>query len=207
MISSILILGTSNSGKSPLGDYIQEKFSTPEKRYFHFDFGGQLRRVIDEPGYAGLTKSESEYVESVMKGQLIDKAHLPVARKIFRHFVQAIKLNPRNDMLVLNGFPRSIVQADFLKEINVAVEKVVYLDCPASVALARKKNAEAGKGFEDRGKRQDSEMEIFNKKIASFEYETYPLVEYFGRKKVEILVVKVGENTGPGEMAERIITT
>jgi adenylate kinase family enzyme len=205
MISAILLLGTSNSGKSPLGDYIQDHFSAPGKRFFHFDFGAQLRRGIAEPGYADLYLDEQAYVGSVMKGQLIDEAHLSIAGKILRHFIMEKKFTPENDTLVLNGFPRNIAQADFLGTMDVSVKKVVYLDCPPAVALLRKKNAEEGKGFEDRSRRLDSEMEIFKRKIESFESETYPLVEYFGRKNVQILIVKVGERTGPREMGEGII--
>jgi adenylate kinase family enzyme len=200
MIPAILIIGTSNSGKSPLGEYLQEHFSAPGKRFFHFDFGGQLRRVLDVPGYAGVSADENAYVRSVMKGQLIDASHFPVAGKILTHFVAANGFVPEHDMLVLNGFPRSVVQADFLEDLDVIVKKLVYLDCPASVALARKKNAERGLGFEDRSIRPDKEMEIFIRKVASFESETFPLKKYFRKKGAEIITVKVGKHTSPQEM-------
>jgi adenylate kinase family enzyme len=200
MIDAILIIGHSNSGKSPLGEYIQEKSSVPLKRYFHFDFGSELRRVTAESGYAGLSASEQAYVHSVMNGQLLDKDHFSIAGKIIKSFMAHNGFRPACDVLVLNGFPRNVSQAGCAASFDIKIECVIYLDCPVRIAWVRKTAAEKGNGFEDRSNRPDTSVEIFNRKVASFEQETWPLVEYYRHNHIAVVTIDVRETTSPAEM-------
>ncbi|MDD5675678.1 MAG: nucleoside monophosphate kinase [Chitinivibrionales bacterium] len=198
------MVGHSNAGKSPLGALMQTALSGPQCRYYHLDFGAELRRVTAQPGYGGLAAFERDYVASVMNGRLLDNAHLPIAGKIVADFLAKSAFVNQSDVLILNGFPRNVSQADFAASTGLAVKTVIYLACPAAVACARKQRAEKGLGFEDRSKRPDQALEIFQRKIDSFEQETLPLIDYYRQKKSLVIKIDVRESTSPEEMLRAI---
>jgi adenylate kinase len=200
MNGAILIIGHSNSGKSPRGEYIQSAASVPQKKYLHFDFGSELRHVTAEPGYAGLAHDEQAYVHSVMNGQLLDADHFSIAGKIIKSFMANNGFRLACDVLVLNGFPRNVSQAGCAASLDIRIGHVIYLNCPVRIAWARKASAEKGNGFEDRSGRPDTSVEIFNRKVASFELETLPLVDYYKQKNTAVLTIDVRETMSPAEM-------
>ena len=132
-----------------------------------------------------------------MNGRLLDGDHLSIAGMIITHFLSRNSFEDHKDTLVLNGFPRNIEQAEYTEKLGINVQTVIYLKCPAQIAFARKQASEKGTGFEDRSKRNDQSLEIFNRKIESFERETIPLIEYYRDRSIQIATIDMREDTSP----------
>jgi adenylate kinase len=80
------------------------------------------------------------------------------------------------DGCLLDGFPRTLPQAamldDLLERQAMSVDGVIELAVPRD-ELVRRMLAR---------KRADDDPEIFAKRIASFEVQTAPLLDYYGRQ-------------------------
>jgi len=202
-IHSLLILGHSGAGKSPLGDALCHTMSTDQERWFHFDFGQNLRDITAQNHCSFLTLSELKILQTFMTGTLIDSSNFSIANKIIEHFLDMNRFNSRNDHLVLNGFPRNLEQAAFIDSLPITIDHVLYLQCSAEVAWQRKELAEKGRGFEDRSIRNDTASAIFQKKINSFEIETSPLLEWYKAKSI-IIPIEIWVETSPHDVIKSI---
>lgn len=204
IVEAILIIGHSNSGKSPLGEKIQELASNHKRKYHHLDFGDHLRKINNRKLDIGFDEKDLEYLSSVMRGQLLDDEHFYIARLILEWFLAANNFDPSIDILVLNGMPRHIGQAKSLDQMGVEVTKVIWLDCPIETAYKRKMLAEKGVGHEDRSARGDSAPEVFWRKLGSFEGETSLLLDYYRMVGRKIVTVRVTIDQDPDSAYNKI---
>jgi adenylate kinase family enzyme len=202
-MNAVLLFGHSNAGKSPLGALIERRASSPARRFRHLDFGEHLRMVLAGSFDAGLSDGDKAYVRTVMNGGLLDDAHFPVARRIIEAFISGRGCRSGNDALVLNGIPRHMGQARGLAAMGVKAEAIIYLRCPAGVAYERKVRADKGAGHEDRSRRDDADIDIFKRKIVSFELETAPLIDWYQSQGAKVLTIDVTTEMTPAEMYER----
>jgi adenylate kinase family enzyme len=196
----MLLIGHSNAGKSPVGAAIAEAWSTPSRRWFHFDFGHHLRRIWRNEEDAGLSIADRSYLDTVMQGTLIDDDHFAVAQAILLRFLSAHSFKPASDRLVLNGLPRHAGQAAGIAAMGIEVLDVVHLSCSVETAFDRKQAAEAGKGFEDRLQRDDNSFETFCRKAASFEKATLPLLDYYVNSGARLIEIPIAVDTGPADV-------
>ncbi|MBD3343848.1 MAG: AAA family ATPase [Chitinivibrionales bacterium] len=203
-VTALCIMGHSNAGKSPLGEYLCYSCSGRSERRHHLDFGEHLRRIARDDLSYGFDAGDRAYVRTVLDGTLLDDAHFYIARRIIEWFLNSRGFNREHDLLLLNGIPRHQRQAEGLARMGVVVGKVICLSCSPEVALERKRLADRGEGHENRRARGDGSIDIFRKKIESFERETLPLRDYYANAGADILYVDVGEKTAPKGMAEQV---
>ena len=133
---SLLIVGPTGSGKTPLGDELERR-GFLGRRCVHFDFGADLRAIAASPEKTNvLTATEFQSVRtSLATGALFEDKDMPMIVKIVRRFAESRDLTP-DSLLVLNGLPRHRRQAEGLAGV-VAVERVVYLEAGAAVIRKR----------------------------------------------------------------------
>ena len=111
--NSILLLGATGTGKTPLGNFI-EKNGLLGKKCFHFDFGESLRESVFRTKATLLDDHEMQYLTNVLeKGLLLEDKDFPIAEKILRSFIQQKQVT-HDDILILNGLPRHKGQAESL---------------------------------------------------------------------------------------------
>jgi adenylate kinase len=194
---AIVILGHSNSGKTPLGEMIQARRSTAGVRHLHLDFGENLRGAAAGVIETGLTGPDIGFVRGILDGTLLDDSHFYIAEAIIRAFCRRNEFDAHSDVLVLNGIPRHAGQAAGLESMGMTVRGVIFLDCRTEDAYMRKRKADTGKGHEDRSHRTDGDYAVFERKIASFEKETRPLIDYYKSRKIPVITVPVGAKTTP----------
>ncbi len=202
-LEAILLVGHSSSGKSPLGNRIQQ-WGLKGRKCYHFDFGHILRKINNGELDIGFSKKELSYISSVMDGQLLDDEHFHIARATLNWYLKVNDFNPGADLLVLNGLPRHIGQAKSLAKMGIRVKKIVYLDCPVTTAYRRKVLAARGMGHEDRSNREDGAEEIFARKVSLFEEETLPLLDYYKEKEAEVIRVKVTVDLDPESIYDQV---
>jgi adenylate kinase len=196
---AILLLGPTGSGKTPLGQVLEER-DLWGHTCLHFDFGANLREIVarEEPDeFVGI----DDIVllrRMVRDGLLLEDEHFLVAARILQRFMARHSPSP-STWIVLNGLPRHLGQAKALEGI-VDVRMVVYLDCSAQVVAERI----AGNVGGDRDQRVDDAPEAIRRKLAIFSQRTAPLLEHYRNHQVRINAVEVGASTTAEEMWQGI---
>jgi len=202
LTKSILLLGPTGAGKSPLGDQI-EKNGIKGGKCFHFDFGHELRSIAErEHPPEGFGEKDFSFIRDVLeKGLLLDNEHFHIAEKIVRHFLQ------RNDfredtVLVLNGLPRHVGQAQDMSGI-VSVRSVLVLEC-TSEEVYKRINRNAGG---DRTGRSDDSIDMISRKLEIFKARTAPLIEYYSNRDAAIVKIRTAETSTPENSYEAFIAS
>ncbi len=188
---AILLLGPTGSGKTPLGAIIRQRglWGTP---CLHFDFGANLRQVVEGDWAGGnwpdelIGRADRELLWEVLRcGALLEDAQFPIARRILRAFM-ARGGAEEDTWIVLNGLPRHAGQA---REINriLDIKVVVYLRCSSETVLAR-----IGADFGgDRAGRADDDLQSVRRKLLIFEQRSAPLVQHYLRQGVSVETIQV----------------
>jgi len=184
--ASILLVGPTGSGKTPLGDELERR-GFLGRRCLHFDFGANLRaaaagRVDDHR----LTESELETIRrSLTTGALFEADDMPMIVKILTGFAASRRLDPAS-LLVLNGLPRHRDQAQSLYSV-VAVERVISLEADAAV-IAERIRRDPGL---DRAARTDDDLGAVARRLAVFHERTAPLLDFYRGRSVPVTSVRV----------------
>lgn len=198
------LTGTSNSGKSPLGRIIESKSTHHGPRVVHLDFGECLRKAAVSPEIFRLTADEHRYVQSVLDGTLFDDAHFSTAARIIRGYMDQRKFQEKSDILLLNGIPRRLGQAQSLTAEGFEVGMVIQLDCDTATAMRRYELARVGKGHENRSDRNDNNPETIRRKLKSYLHDTEPVLQWYQDRGTPILGVRISETTTPKEAYDLI---
>lgn len=190
----IILLGAPNSGKGTLARKIAEKYSIPQ-----ISTGDILRAELKKASKLGL--EAKRYMES---GGLVPDA------LIMNIFKKRIAEDDCKKGFILDGFPRTINQAEKLDEIlkqdkNIAL-KIVNLDVDRDILFQRSANrytcADCSKTYSlkegynpktskcDCGgnliKRTDDTPEVLSERLENYSKQTFPLINYYGNKVSEI---------------------
>jgi adenylate kinase len=199
--NAVLLVGPTGSGKTPLGDLLQER-GIGARRCVHFDFGAELRRLASfakppEP----YIQEEQQFIRQVLKGGvLLEDKDFALAKKILLDFNERMVLS-RRDLLVLNGFPRHCGQARSMEEL-VQVKCVIVLECEARDILQRI----ASNTGKDRKGREDDSLEMIQKKMLLFKERTTPLVSHYSGKGAHIVTLQVKGDSRAEEVYNYLAT-
>jgi adenylate kinase family enzyme len=188
--NALLLVGPTGSGKTPFGDEIERR-GLGERACHHFDFGATLRRVVTCPETAPcLGADDIAFLRSLLKsGALLEDHHFHIAEKILGSFISRRVSGP-DDLLVLNGLPRHVGQAEDMDRL-VNVEAVVELVCPPGVVLERIRTNAGG----DRAERVDDDLAAVRHKLAIYAERTVPLVEHYHARGARILSIPIAADT------------
>jgi adenylate kinase len=198
--ASILLVGPTGAGKSPLGDEMERR-GFQGRPCLHFDFGANLRAAASgRAAVYGLTSPETDAVlASLRTGALFEAGDLPLIIKVLSRFAEMRGLRP-GDRLVLNGLPRHRSQAEALRP-TVEVERVVSLEAGPAVILERLR-LDPGR---DRTGRTDDGPAAVVARLETFRERTSPLLDYYRRGGVPVMSVPVTATMTAGEMYEELV--
>ncbi len=172
----IILIGIQGAGKSTQGNLLSEKLGVP-----YLSTGHIFRELAK-----GKTKVGRYIKETMSAGYLIpDEKTL----KIVGHYLGKKEYR---DGYVLDGFPRTVTQAEAFKE---KIDKVVSLDVSDEEALRR---------LSGQGDRPDNTTDAIQKRIEQFHELTEPVIEYYrnkglllevnGEKEIEEINKEILEN-------------
>ena len=192
---SLLLMGPTGSGKTPLGDEIERR-GLNGRRCVHFDFGANLRAAAADPGsWDMLTAEELESVRtSLATGALFEDKDMPMIVKILSRFAERRGLTA-GSLLILNGLPRHRRQAESLAGV-VAVERIIQLEASAGVIRGRLRLDPGG----DRAARIDDSLEAVERRLADFHERTLPLLDLYRERGVPVHALAVTADMTAGEM-------
>jgi adenylate kinase len=157
---NIVLLGAPGSGKGTLGKQLAEKYG-----YTLISTGDILREE---------KRSGSEMGKKI--NDILGKGNL-VPDEIVNQIVEN-KLKNFEGQFILDGFPRTVPQGEFLDTI-VDVGLVIYLE--VSDNTIRERILERGKTS---GREDDQNVITINRRILQYNLETKPLIEFYGDKKI-----------------------
>jgi len=193
-VNSVLLLGPTGAGKSPLGDFLARK-GIFNRQCRHLDFGLQLRLAVSDKDLSfRYSNEEIDFIHGVLEqGLLLENEHFPLAKKIISLFLDRVRFFS-DHILILNGIPRHIGQAKDVSSL-AEVHAVVVLDCSANDVLCRIQNNVGG----DRDARLDDYAELVAAKLATFRERTAPLIDHYERLGRRIYRISVTGEMTPAE--------
>lgn len=185
-LRAMLLIGPTGSGKTPLGEQIEAR-GLWGAECLHFDFGANLRRIVDEDRPDTLvSRQDVDFLRRVLEsGALLENEHFPIAERVLRSFLRQRQADART-VVVLNGLPRHVGQAEAVDAI-LAVGTVIVLDCSAETVFERIRRDVGG----DRAGRPDDDPEFVREKLRIFQARTAPLVEHYRGRRARIVTVGV----------------
>ena len=198
-MNALLLIGPTGAGKTPLGGLLEAK-GLWDRRCHHFDFGANLRRGAGMEGPdAILAPDERAFVRTVLEtNALLEDKDFPVARKIFLDFL-ARRGATAGDLVVLNGLPRHVGQAEAMEPL-VRMELIVNLACEPETILERIRSNVAG----DRTGRTDDTLVDIRQKLLTYTHRTTHLLAYYLTRGMRVVTIEVEPGTTAAEMRTRL---
>jgi len=178
MAMRLLLIGPPGSGKGTQAVALADHFGIA-----HISSGELLRRHVAEGTALGRSVADA-----ISRGDLVPDA---VVMDILRKPVEAAS---RNGGYVLDGFPRTVAQAEsaylVAKDIDAWVQVALYLDVPRDELIARMLNRAHSDG------RSDDREDVILHRQDVFEQLTRPMLDYYARRETLVSV------DGSGPIAE-----
>lgn len=201
----LILLGAPGSGKGTISEYLVHKYN-----FIHLSTGNLFRKRMDEKGLYW-----EELKNYILKGKLVPD---DLVNRIVKSELLSYKAN---QSYILDGYPRTIEQAEFLSNIT-KVDCVVYLDVLESELEKRltgrrmcskcKKiyniyfSPSKNEGICDDDnevliQRKDDDILVIKQRLDAYKENTLPLVEYYEQKK---LLVKIDGNNSKKEIQKEM---
>lgn len=198
-LPNIIFLGAPGSGKGTVAKQLVEKYN-----YVHFSTGEMFRETmnIDSPLGAKIRL----YMQ---QGKLIDDE---ITNSMIKSYLVNALASQKN--FLLDGYPRTINQAEFLKTI-CDIDLVIYLDIDENIAIRRitgRRNCpQCGEiynvfykkphrdGICDKCnstlvQRKDDNIETATSRFNTYKTQTAPLIDYY-TKANKLVAINVGEES------------
>ena len=191
----ILLLGPPGGGKGTQAKFLMNEFSIPQ-----ISTGDMLREHVKNE--TNLGKEAKEFMD---KGELVTDS---LILKMMKYRLQD---NDCKNGFILDGFPRTIVQAEglgkLLKKINQELDFVIVIDVDENEIVermgGRRTHPESGRVYhikynppKNKGKddltnedliiREDDKEETVRNRLSVYHKQTKPLIEYYSNQVLEI---------------------
>lgn len=181
----IILLGPPGAGKGTQATFIKEHFNIPQ-----ISTGDMLRAAVKAGTPLGI-----EAKKVMEAGQLVSDA------LIINLVKDRLQDDDCKNGYLFDGFPRTLPQADALKDAHVAIDFVLEIDVPAEEIITRisgrRVHQDSGRtyhvvfnppkveGIDDvTGEplilRDDDKEEVVRKRLDVYQEQTRPLVDYYG---------------------------
>ena len=214
-MKNIIFIAPPAAGKGTMSELLEEKYG-----YKHISTGDILREIA---------KGSDEFAKNVK--ELLKTGNLVPNEMVLESLKRRLLMNDLSDGFILDGFPRNLEQAieyeKILKELHKDLGVVIYLDTPREILEKRitgrricencgatynvltgvnepKRDGICDKCGSNLYQRDDDNVSSFNTRYETFIEKTYPLVEYYDKKKVLYRVTSIDPEKTIDEI-ERLI--
>ncbi len=180
-MTRLIFLGPPGAGKGTQAKSLADNLNIP-----HISTGDILRQALKDQTTLGI-KAQG----------YMDRGELVPDKLVEDMVAERLGQPDTNSGWILDGFPRTVSQADFLnkllQKLEQGGEKVVNLEVPDDVVVAR---------LLERGRKDDTE-EVIRRRLEVYRTETAPLIDYY-RKRKQLL--SVNGNQSPEEVTTELET-
>ena len=180
----IILLGAPGAGKGTQAQILKDKFNIPQ-----ISTGDMLRGAIKANTRLGLEAK-----------QFMDSGALVPDQLIIELVKERIQDSDCKQGFLLDGFPRTIPQAEAMKEAAITIDMVIEIDVPDNVILdrlsGRRTHIASGRIYhihnnppkiqgkddvtgDDLVQRDDDKEETILKRLSVYHSQTKPLVDYY----------------------------
>lgn len=182
----LILLGAPGAGKGTQATFIKEKFGIPQ-----ISTGDMLRAAVKAGTPLGIEAKK-----------VMDSGGLVSDEIIINLVKERLKESDCANGYLFDGFPRTIPQAEAMKEAGVKIDFVLEIDVPHDAIVDRmsgrrthpasgrtyhvKFNPPKQEGIDDITgeplvQRDDDKEETVKKRLDVYEKQTRPLVDYYGQ--------------------------
>ncbi|BET25381.1 adenylate kinase [Limnobacter thiooxidans] len=182
----LILLGAPGAGKGTQATFIKEKFGIPQ-----ISTGDMLRAAVKAGTPLGVEAKK-----------VMDSGGLVSDEIIINLVKERLKESDCANGYLFDGFPRTIPQAEAMKEAGVKIDFVLEIDVPHDAIIDRmsgrrthpasgrtyhvKFNPPKQEGIDDISgeplvQRDDDKEETVKKRLDVYEKQTRPLVDYYGQ--------------------------
>ncbi|MCX8640932.1 MULTISPECIES: adenylate kinase [unclassified Gilliamella] len=180
----IILLGAPGAGKGTQAQFIMQKYGIPQ-----ISTGDMLRAAVKSGSPLGLQAKE-----------LMDAGKLVTDELVIALVKERIAQSDCANGFLLDGFPRTVPQADAMKAADIDIDYVLEFDVPDSVIIdrmsGRRIHAPSGRVYHVRHNppkveniddvtgepltiRKDDHEDIVRKRLVEYHQLTKPLVSYY----------------------------
>ncbi|GGB96144.1 adenylate kinase [Oxalicibacterium flavum] len=182
----LILLGAPGAGKGTQAGFIKDKFNIPQ-----ISTGDMLRAAVKEGTQLGLAAKK-----------IMDEGGLVSDDIIIGLVKDRLKQPDCANGYLFDGFPRTIPQADAMKEAGVAIDYVLEIDVPDSAIIermsGRRVHPASGRTYhvkfnppktegkddvtgEELIQRDDDKEETVRKRLSVYHDQTEVLVDYYNK--------------------------
>ncbi|MGP1946929.1 MAG: adenylate kinase [Arsenophonus sp. NC-PG7-MAG3] len=180
----IILLGAPGTGKGTQAEFIMSKYGIPQ-----ISTGNMLRATLKTSTEFGLKIKE-----------LMDNGKLVTNELVIDLVKQRIEQNDCRNGFLLDGFPRTIQQANAMRKVGIAVDYVLEFDVPDKIILeriiGRRVHTPSGRVYhvkfnppkitnrdditgEELSIRKDDQEDTICKRLVEYHNLTEPLIAYY----------------------------
>ena len=209
----VLLLGAPGAGKGTQAQFIKEAFNIPQ-----ISTGDMLRAAVKAGTSLGVEAKK-----------IMDAGGLVRDDIIIGLVKERIQEADCANGFLFDGFPRTLAQAEAMKEAGVVLDFVVEIDVPDEVIVermsGRRVHMASGRTYhlvynppkvagkddetgEDLIQRDDDQAETVQKRLNVYHEQTEVLVDYYGKQSVETGLpgyIKVDGTQDVNEVKEQVL--
>lgn len=168
---AFIFIGAPGCGKGTQGEILG---SIP--RFYHFSMGDAFRSMDTR------TPIGQEFVSYSRRGELVpDELTIRYFKTQIDARADLHMFKPDIDILLLDGIPRSVEQAQLLEQ-HIEVLQLFHLSCPNRDELITR----LGKRALKEGRIDDASEEVIQRRIRTYEDETKGLLEYYSDRRTDL---------------------
>jgi adenylate kinase len=183
---SILLFGAPGAGKGTQG-----KILGVIPNFFHCACGDVFRNLRPDSDLGKI------FIDYSGRGQLVpDEPTIELWRQFIDNTTKIGRFHPGQDTLVLDGIPRNVRQAEFLKD-TLKVTAVFLLKSMDEEKLVQRIQRRAIK----ENRLDDANLEVIRQRLRVYEQETMPVLNYYGGTVVH----QINADQSPGKVLADIL--
>ncbi len=183
---TILLFGAPGSGKGTQGKILGQV-----PGFFHLSCGDVFRALRPE------SELGRTFLQYSSHGQLVpDDLTVRLWQAHARRLVDAGDFSPEREVLVLDGIPRNVAQAELMRAY-INVKRLIHLETHDQETMIARLNRRA---LHD-NRLDDTNEAVIRRRFDEYERETAPVLEYYSSD----LIFTVDAGQGPMDVLKHIV--
>lgn len=183
---TILLFGAPGAGKGTQGKILGQV-----PGFYHLSCG-EVFRTLDMSTELGKT-----FMEYSSKGLLVPDDVTVRMWQLNMHARTVLsEYKPNVDVLVLDGIPRNVAQAELLEK-HLSVLKIIHLVCPDKEAMIKRLRRRALK----ENRIDDAKEDVIRKRWEVYERETFPVLKHYPAS----MIAEVNAQGSPARVLQHIL--